>query len=38
VDGASALHSRSGSGTSDSPLTASGFLLLDLTSAGRGLG
>lgn len=38
VDGASALHSRGRSGTSDSPLTASGFLLLDLASAGRSLG
>lgn len=38
VDGASALHGGSWSGTGDSSLAASGFLLLDLTSAGRGLG
>lgn len=38
VDGPSALHGGRRGGTGDSSLAASGFLLLDLTSTGRGLG
>lgn len=38
VDRAGALHGGSRGGTGDSPLAASGFLLFDLASAGRGLG
>lgn len=37
VDGAGALHGGSRGGTGDSSLAASGLLLLDLTSARRGL-
>ena len=38
VDGTSTLHGGRRGGTGDSSLAASGLLLLDLTSTGRGLG